>query len=54
MRFATQRFQRFFQRIERRAGEGQYLLAVIQQMQFIQAQGTDNDDVAVIIVTVRR
>ncbi len=52
MRFASQRFERFFQRIEGGAGPGQHLLAFVQQMQFIQAQGADNHDLAIVIIAV--
>ncbi len=52
MRFASQRFERFFQRIEGGAGPGQHLLAFVQQMQFVQAQGADNHDLAIVIIAV--
>ncbi|MNC21800.1 hypothetical protein D3C75_697850 [compost metagenome] len=54
MRFPAQRLERFFQRIQGGAREGQHLLAFIQQMQFVEAQGADNHNVAVIIVAVWR
>jgi hypothetical protein len=50
MRLATQRLQRFFQRVERGARERQHLFAFIQQVQLIEAQGADDDDLAVVVV----
>ena len=54
VRFATQRLKRLFQRVERGAGEGEYLFALVQQVQFVEAQGADNHDVTIVIVAVRR
>ena len=39
-------FQRLFQRIERGAGEGEHLFALVQQVQFVEAQ--------VLIITMSR
>ncbi len=54
MRLPAQRLKRFFQGIERGPRIGQHLLAFIQQMQLVEAQGADNHNVAVVIVAVRR
>ena len=54
MRFASQRLKRFFQRVKRGAGEGEHLFALVQQVQFVEAQGADNHDVTIVIVAVRR
>jgi hypothetical protein len=49
---APQRLKRFFQRVEGSAWEGQHLLAFVQHVQFIQTQGTDDNDIAVVVVAV--
>ena len=54
VRLAAQRLKRFFQGVERRAGEREHLLAFIQQVQLVEAQGADNHDIAIVIVAVRR
>ena len=53
MWLAAKGLQCFFQRIERGARPCQHLFAVIQQVQLIEAQGADNDDIAVVVVTAR-
>ncbi|MNS98555.1 hypothetical protein D3C72_1329250 [compost metagenome] len=54
MRLATQRLECFFQRIKGRTRIGQHLLTFVQQMQFIETQGADNDDIPVVIIAVWR
>ena len=54
MRFAAQRLKRFFEGVKRGAREREHLLAFIQQVQLVEAQGADNHDVTIVIVAVRR
>ncbi|MNF04540.1 hypothetical protein D3C80_2040800 [compost metagenome] len=50
MRLAAIRFEQFFQLIEGAAGETDHLFTVIQHLHVVEAQGADNDDIAVIVV----
>ena len=54
MRLTAKRLQRLFQRIQRGARISQHLLTLIQHMQTVQPQRADNDDLAVVIITIGR
>ncbi len=54
MRLTAKRFERLFQRIQRCTGISQHLFAFADDVQFIQTQGADNDNLAVVIITARR
>ncbi len=54
MRLAAKRLERALQLPERGAGVSEDLLAVIQQVQLIEAQRADDNNVAIVVVAVRR
>ena len=54
MWLTAKRFERLFQRIQRCTGISQHLFAFADDVQFIQAQGADNDNFAVVIISARR
>ncbi|MNI48817.1 hypothetical protein D3C73_1034000 [compost metagenome] len=54
MRFATKWLECFFQRIERGAGIRQNLFAFADDVQFVEAQGADNNNLAIVVIAAGR
>lgn len=50
MRFAAVGFEQFLEVVQGAAGEADHLLAVVQHLNMIEAQGADDDDIAIIVV----
>ena len=50
MRFAAVGLEQFLEVVQGAAGEADHLLAVVQHLNMVEAQGADDDDLAVIVV----